>query len=45
MIWIRGIVSVLKFLSILGVVDYVAPGLGKEVGELIGQVIGEELYK
>jgi hypothetical protein len=45
MVWVRGIVSVLKFLSILGVVEYVVPGLGKEVGHLIGEVIGEELHK
>jgi hypothetical protein len=45
MSWVKGIVSLLKFLSILGAMEYVAPGLGKEVGELIGQIIGEELKK
>lgn len=45
MVWVRGIVGLLKFLSILGFVDYVVPGLGKEVGHLIGEMIGEEIQK
>lgn len=45
MVWVRGIVSTLKFLSVLGILDYVVPGLSEEVGELIGAVIGEELQK
>lgn len=45
MMWVRGIISVLKFLTLVGLVDYFAPGLPGEVGQVLGELLGEELHK
>jgi hypothetical protein len=43
MIILRGALSALKFLMILGLVESIAPGLSREVGVLLGNLVGEAI--